>query len=219
MERYLLDLGASTRRIYLAPSLSLQQRIQRLEFVFGLIQYDGHSNYSFRKEWRIAVDEKWFWCQELNQLVRYLPCEVRPKENTVRHKSHIGKTMFLAAIGTPGTFNIDGVNHVFDGKIGVFPFIKYEPAKNASKNRKKGTMVMADISVDADAYYNLMTCENGLLDTLKKKAPYLKKVRVIIQHDGATSHNGKGNLAKLNAFGKQDGWHIEMDTQPAQSPD
>jgi hypothetical protein len=219
MERYLSDLGADTKRIYLAPSLSLQQRIQRLDFVFGLILHDGHGLYSFIKECRIHADEKWFWCQELHQMVRYLPCEVRPRERTVRHKSHIDKTMFLAAIGTPGTYLVDGESFDFDGKIGIFPFIKFEPAKKNSKGRAKGSMVMTDISVDADVYYDIVSREGGLIHTLKRKYPFLKKVRVVIQHDGATPHKGKGNFKRLNDFGKLDGWHIEFDTQPPQSPD
>lgn len=64
----------------------------------------------FKKEIRIHVDEKWFFVQELKQKVRYLPCEERPKEKTVIHKSHIEKIMFLAAIGRPETFVIDGVS-------------------------------------------------------------------------------------------------------------
>ena len=78
---------------------------------------------------------------------------------------------------------------------------------------------MEDVSVDAAAYYDVMTREDGLLSTLKKKAPFLKGYRIIIQHDGAKPHNGKGNLNKLNEYGQLDGWNIFIDTQPPQSPD
>ena len=47
----------------------------------------------------------------------------------------------------------------------------------------------------------------------------MKGKRVVFQHDGAKAHNGKGNLAALNIAGKEDGWDIEVVTQPAQSPD
>ena len=105
MERYLSDLAASTKRVYLAPSLSDKQRCQRLKFILGLIVNHGHGVFRFRKEVRIHVDEKWFFVQELQQKVRYLPCEERPKERIVIHKSHIEKVMFLAAIGRPETFD------------------------------------------------------------------------------------------------------------------
>ena len=219
MERYLAELGASTKRIYLAPSLSDKQRCKRLEFILGLIIHNGHGVYSFKKEIRIHVDEKWFFVQELQQKVRYLPCEERPKERTVIHKSHIEKVMFLAAIGRPETFEVDGILHHWDGKIGVFPFIKWVPAKRNSKNRAKGTDVMTDISVDSEAYYSIMTRPDGLLETLKRKAPYLSEHKVIIQHDGAKPHNGKGNLVKLTDYGQLDGWDIHIETQPPQSPD
>ena len=205
MERYLIHLGASDKRIYLAPLLSDKQRMLRLKFILGLIEHADNGHYRFIKQFRIHIDEKWFFVQELQQKVRYLPCEVRPRERTVHHKSHIEKTMFLAAIGRPETFKIDGVNHVFDGKIGIFPFAKLEPAKRNSKNRKKGEMVMVNIPVDAEAYHDVMTREDGLLDTLKKKLPFLKGMHVIIQHDGAKPHYGKGNLVKLNEFGSKDG--------------
>lgn len=64
-----------------------------------------------------------------------------------------------------------------------------------------------------------MTQEGGVIDSLKKKSPFLKNVNVVIQHDGATLQNGKGNFKKLNEFGKLDGWNIEFETQPPQSPD
>lgn len=78
MERYLKDLGACDKRIYLAPSLSIKQKMQRLKFVLELLEHRGHGQYSFRKECRIHVDEKWFFVQELKQKVRFLPCEKRP---------------------------------------------------------------------------------------------------------------------------------------------
>jgi hypothetical protein len=219
MERYLADLGAADKSIYLAPALSDKQRMQRLEFILGLVHHSGHGLYVFRKEVRIHVDEKWFFVQELKMKVRYLPCEERPKERTVIHKSHIQKIMFLAAIGRPEAFTVDGVTHHFNWKIGIFPFVKWVPAARNSKNRAKGTDVMEDISVDAEAYYDIMTRPGGLLDTLKTACPYLKGMHIIIQHDGAKPHNGKGNLVKLNEYGQLDGWDIVIDTQPPQSPD
>ena len=183
MERYLKDIGASGKVIYLAPALSAKQRYQRMDFIFGLIAHRGHGVMQFKKDIRIHVDEE------------------RPKERSVIHKSHIKKIMFLAAIGRPETFVVDGVRHQWDGKIGIFPFVEWAPAKRNSKNREKGTPVMEDISVDSAAYYDIMTRDGGLLSTLKKIAPFLKSSRIIIQHDGAKPHNGKGNLVKLNEFG------------------
>jgi hypothetical protein len=50
-----------------------------------------------------------------------VPGEAPPKRRT-RHKSHILKVMFLAAIARP---RYDGAgNCVFDGKIGMWPFVE-----------------------------------------------------------------------------------------------
>ena len=58
--------------------------------------------------------------------------------------------------------------------------MKLEAAKRTSKNENIGEMVMADAPVDMEAFCDFMTLEDGLLDSLKKKAPYLKNLRVII---------------------------------------
>nr|CCA21016.1 AlNc14C109G6336 [Albugo laibachii Nc14] len=39
---------------------------------------------------------------------------------------------------------------IFDGKIGLWPFVEDYVAKRKSKNRQKGTLVIVDIEVDSD---------------------------------------------------------------------
>lgn len=46
--------------------------------------------------------------------------------------------MFLAAVARP-QFDEDN-NTIFDGKIGIFPFVYKEPAQRSSKNRVAGTL-------------------------------------------------------------------------------
>jgi transposase len=65
MERYLKEIGASQKVIYLAPSLSANQRFQRMKFILGLIEHRGNGSMQFKKEVRIHVDEKWFFVQDL----------------------------------------------------------------------------------------------------------------------------------------------------------
>jgi hypothetical protein len=49
-----------------------------------------------------------------------------PRENdphkTVQNKNRIGKVMFLSAVGRP-MYDDEG-NCIFDGKIGVWPFVR-----------------------------------------------------------------------------------------------
>jgi hypothetical protein len=42
---------------------------------------------------------------------------------------------------------------------------------------------------------------------------------LIVQQDGARAHTGKGNVDRFNELGREDGWNIQVVTQPAQSPD
>ena len=61
---------------------------------------------------------------------------------------------------------------------------------------------------------------------VKKVFPAIQKAfkgtgvkAVVVQHDGARPHTGKGNMEKLNAAGAKLKIKIEVRTQPAQSPD
>ena len=46
------------------------------------------------------VDEKWFYTMALRLLLKIPPGEPIP-QRYIRHKSHVPKTMFLAALGRP----------------------------------------------------------------------------------------------------------------------
>jgi hypothetical protein len=49
--------------------------------------------------------------------------------------------------------------------------------------------------------------------------PFLLGEDVIVQQDGALAHTGKGNVEKFNNLNHDNGWNIEVVTQPARSPD
>ena len=57
---------------------------------------------------------------------------------TIHNTHSTGKVMFLTAVAKPRYD--DQENVTFDGKIGIWGFVKETPAKNDSKNRLKGTM-------------------------------------------------------------------------------
>jgi hypothetical protein len=69
----------------------------------------------------IHIDEKWF-----NTTSKYKKYYMLPRENdphrTVQNKNRIGKVMFLSAVGRP-IYDDEG-NCIFDGKIGVWPFVR-----------------------------------------------------------------------------------------------
>lgn len=65
----------------------------------------------------------------------------------------------------------------------------------------------------------MMTREGVVLQRVKEKMPWAQDVNIVIQHDGAKSHEGKGNDALLLAVGQLYGWNITFETQPLQYPD
>ena len=83
----------------------------------------------------IYIDEKWFYRTKKNQIYYLAPGEEIPRR-AVKSKNFIEKVMFLAVTARPRFEN--GVC-TFDGKIGIFPFTKLEPAKRKSPNRPRGT--------------------------------------------------------------------------------
>uniref|UniRef100_A0A0A8Z8Z0 Uncharacterized protein n=1 Tax=Arundo donax TaxID=35708 RepID=A0A0A8Z8Z0_ARUDO len=71
-----------------------------------------------------------------------VPGEEHPMR-TCKSKNYIPKIMILTILARP-RFDSDG-NCIFDGKIGCFAFVTYEPAKRSSVNRPAGTMEMKPI--------------------------------------------------------------------------
>ena len=69
----------------------------------------------------IHIDEKWFYLTRKNRNYYLLPCESDP-HRCVENKNAIGKVMFLSAVARP-RFDEEG-NCTFDGKIGVWAFIR-----------------------------------------------------------------------------------------------
>jgi hypothetical protein len=119
--------------------------------------------------------------------------------------------MFVVAMARP--------QKDFDGRVGCWAVIDAVTAKRDSKNRKAGTVEQKSTTMDSAKYFEIVTKEGGLLDSVKRNMPWLKGKDIIVQHDGAPPHTGKGNEEKLKEVGIKDGWNIKFVTQPAQSPD
>jgi len=60
----------------------------------------------------------------------------------------IGKVMFLTAVARPRYG--DGGVVTFDGKIGIWAFVKETPATKNSRNRDKGTLELKSMKVTRD---------------------------------------------------------------------
>jgi hypothetical protein len=220
MDKYLNEIGCKSIMTYVKPSLSPKQRLARLKFILRLISGDGHGHYQFIVEFRFHVDEKWFYEVAIRQKKRKFECETVGKSETVQHKSHIAKTMFLATIGRPELFVMeDGSVFPFDGKISIIPFVRDSFAARSSVNRPAGTPTLEDVSVTAEVFMEVMQDVGGVFDSIKKELPFLKGERIVVQVDGAKAHTGEDNIRRLNEMGQEDGWNIVVEVQPSQSPE
>ena len=69
----------------------------------------------------IHMDEKWYNATKKNMTYYLHPDEDEP-QRTVRNKNGVGKVMFLTAVAKP-QYDDEG-NCTFDGKIGIWAFIR-----------------------------------------------------------------------------------------------
>jgi len=119
----------------------------------------------------VHIDEKWFDLTPEASKIYITKTEkelnVSSIQRKTRHKSHIVKVMFLAAVARP-QFNNQG-DCVFDGKIGLWPFVEKVPAKRNSKRRPKGTMETKCLSVTASVYQEYLI--NKVLPAIYAKWP------------------------------------------------
>ena len=130
------------------------------------------------------------------------------------------KVMFLSTVGVPQRVFFVGEEIVWDGKIGLWPFIEITKAKRDSILREKGADVIECLSVDVPTYRDFMLRHGGVaFDAIRTKMPWLRDAEVVVRRDGAPGHNGKRNLEPLKEAGLKYGRHIVMSTQPPQSPD
>ncbi|CAM9531068.1 unnamed protein product [Discosporangium mesarthrocarpum] len=143
----------------------------------------------------IHVDETWFYLMVDDQKVRMFPGEDKPGAPTVEPKSHIPKAIFITANGQPDSAHISTgcwESGAYDAKGGRTD--QYEPQEG---RRYTGVLLL----------------------TIKKKMPWLRGKRIVVQKGGATPHTVKGNPEMLTEAGKKGGWANELVTQPVQFPD
>ena len=133
----------------------------------------------------IHVDEKWFFLSRQKERYLLLLEEKNPKR-CVKSKSHITKVMFLCAVVHP-CFN-PSANSWWDGKLRIWPIGDWEPAKRASKNRPRGTLVWKNNPVTKEVYRELLISK--LLLAIVEKWPRTDRLsrKIWIQQDGIKSH-------------------------------
>ena len=134
---------------------------------------------------------------------------------TCKNKNYIPRLMFLCVCARP-RFR-DG-ECIFDGRIGCFPLVTYEPAQrsNAVTGRVRGDMVMKPIThITRDVIREFMI--NQVLPAIKWPREDVDNP-IFIQQDNAPSHL-KLDDPLFCEHAKRDGFHIRLISQPPNSPD
>nr|GLL21131.1 uncharacterized protein LOC109190808 isoform X1 [Ipomoea trifida] len=198
------------------PLLTEENRKVRLQFCISMIDSNSPPhNPSFIDMYdRVHIDEKWFFLSKSSQKYYLLPDEDEPYR-TCKSKKFIAKVMFLCAVARP-RFD-SGRNEMFDGKIGIFPFIYKEAAKRRSKNREAGTLVTKPIeSVNKEVTRKWLI--DYVLPAIRAKWPLSSSKSIFIQQDNARPHISVNDAEFLEAAQK-DGFDIRLTCQPPNSPD
>ena len=109
----------------LKPTLTEENKMSRMELALSFIDKNNTSKFE-----NMDIDEKWFYLTKDGQRFIIAADEEEPYRH-VQHKSFLMKIMFLCAVARPRYDT--NKNAWFDGKIGIWPIGKWEPAKRSSK--------------------------------------------------------------------------------------
>jgi hypothetical protein len=201
------------------PTLNDYNMLVRVMYAFNRVMPGrntmGRLSYN-PSELTVHVDEKWFFLTQ-KQLAIYLVQGEEEPERHVQNKSHIVKVMFLTAVARP-RFDETG-NCTFDGKIGMWPFVRRAPAQRASRNRARGTIITTPINVTYDVYKDFFF--EKVIPAIKTKFPreHNPNITIAIQHDNAPSHFREDDPAWIAMVNTEVNWRFKLDEQPANSPD
>ena len=160
----------------------------------------------------IHVDEKWFYLTKDGQRFIIAVDEAEPYRH-VQHKTFLTKIMFLCAVARP-RYNTNK-NAWFDGKIGIWPIGKWEPAKQSLKKQAKGMPVWKNQCITLDVYHEYLI--EKFLPVVKEKWP-MHNGRIWLQQDGAKSHILEDGMEFKEVVAKI-GRNLTMYRQLPNSPD
>ncbi len=198
--------------IAVKPLLTDVHKLQRVLFAVSKLSHN-HQYHHFYDT--VHVDEKWFFISE-KQLRCYIAPDEQPPERNAQNRDHLIKVMFLCAIARP-RFNAAG-DCIFDGKIGMWPFVEQTVAQRRSVNHSRGDPVTNKVvNCNRDTYRKFLI--KKVIPAIRMKWPDRgMNRRVIIQHDGASAHV-EHNDPEFMIHANQGVWDISLETQPAKCPD
>ena len=160
----------------------------------------------------IHIDEKCFYLTKDGQRFIIAADKEEPYRH-VQHKLFLMKITFLCAVARP---RYDTNNNAwFDGKIGIWPIGKWEPAKWSLKKRAKGMPVWKNQCITRDVYCEYLI--QKFLPAVKDRWP-IHNGRIWLQQDGAKSHILEDDVEFKEAV-DEIGLNLTMFTQSPNSPD
>lgn len=192
------------------PALTDEQKTARLKFCLSHVKSNGFFDPMFNT---IHIDEKWFYMTKVKSRF-YLTVDEEPPARSVYNKNHITKVMFMAAVARP-QFDLNGVC-IFDGKIGIWPFIYKAKAIRSSKNRPAGTLETKVVeSIGQDEIEKMMV--EYVIPAMSQRLPtYMQQECIFVQQDNARTHLKDNSIFDAPQFRP---WRFKFRNQPARSPD
>ncbi|KAF0715869.1 Aste57867_3131 [Aphanomyces stellatus] len=198
----------------LKPMVTDKHKADRVEFVQAFVRpsTNGQMRWDDMLD-RVHIDEKWFYLTLVNRRY-YLWHDEDVPVRKCSSKRHIIKVMFLTAVARPRYDYTQ--RRMWDGKIGMWPFVSVVPAQRKSKNRERGTPVTTPVTVTKKVYREYLL--EHVIPTIKKVWPGRRSHPIYIQQDNARPHVEVDDAA-VTLAGHSDGWSIQLVAQPAMSPD
>ena len=165
----------------LKPTLTDENKVSSMELALSFIDKNDTSKFE-QMEDLIHINEKWFYLTKDGQCFIIVADKAEPYRH-VQHKSFLTEIMFLCVVARPRYDT--NKNAWSDGKIGIWPIRKWEPAKQSSKKHAKGMPVWKNQSIMQDVYWEYLI--QKLLPAIKQKWP-MNSGRIQLQQDGTKSH-------------------------------
>ncbi|KAF0731176.1 hypothetical protein Ae201684P_011923 [Aphanomyces euteiches] len=198
------------RSNYVKPMLTEDNKLERLKFAMSFPRPSSSGSHFFDNMYSyVHVDEKWLYLTKVRRKF-YVYDDEDVAVRSVKSKGFITKVMFLAAVAKPRYDYHE--RRMFDGKLGVWPFVESVPAKRTIKNRPKGTIETVHQSVNASVYQK--TIMEKVIPAIRQKFPQNAQ-EIILQQDNAGPHRPlTTEVLRLNDIS-----NVLVTNQPPNSPD
>ncbi|ETV71609.1 hypothetical protein H257_13070 [Aphanomyces astaci] len=117
--------------------------------------------------------------------------------------------MFLCAVSRPR--HDTKHNCMWDGKVGLWPFVETQLAKRLSKKRERGTPVTVPMILTKPVYRRFLV--DKVIPSIQSKLSGRRSDTIFVQHDNARLYVAV-NDAEVMAAGKKNDCDIQLKAQP-----